>query len=110
MSWYTSLLREDVTFWLPPVRDGEGGYTWSPPTQLKGRWEDAESLIYAQDGSYTVSSATVWVGTSIAEGSYLYRGIYNETQPPDEAKQVMTVDVMNSLPLGDVGYYKVYLR
>jgi hypothetical protein len=110
MDWYVSLLREDVTYWNPPTRDGYGGYTWGSPTALKGKWEDGESLIYAADGSYTVASTNVWVGVPLEEGGYLFNGSTVVSEPPEGAKQVMSMDSINSLAGSGVVYYKAFLR
>jgi len=110
MDWYVNLLREQVTYWTPPTRDGYGGYTWGSSTALLGKWEDGESLIYAIDGSYTVSSTKVWIGIKLEEGGYLFNGASVASEPPAGAKQIMSMDSIVSLAGSGVVYYKVFLR
>ena len=110
MDWYVGLLREQVTYWNPPTRDGYGGYTWAAPTALQGKWEDGETLMYSADGSHTVASTKVWVGVQLEEGGYLFNGSTVDPEPPGAAKQIISMDRINSLAGSGVVYYKVLLK
>lgn len=110
MNWYVSLLREPVTYWPPPSRDGTGGYIWGASTDEQGKWEDGESLIYSDDGSYTVSSTKVWIGSQLEEGGYLFNGASIAAEPPFGSKQIISISRINSLVGNGVVYYKAFLR
>jgi len=109
MSWYSELLRETATYWTPPLRDGSGGYIWSAPFTMLSKWEAVSNLVYASDGSHIVSGTVVYLSSVIEPGGYLYEGSAL-LSPPDEARQIISIDTVKSLREQTIICYKAFLR
>ncbi len=72
MSWLTSNLHQDITYWAKTATlDNFGSPTFAAPVLIKGRWEDQNQLITAGDGEEVVSKALVFLVSDVKEGDYL---------------------------------------
>lgn len=74
-------LTATITYWAAPVLDGFGGYTWSAPVQIKGRWEKRNELVKNPIGEDVISKGIVYVNTDVDTGGYLYEGTSAEANP-----------------------------
>ena len=72
MHWLKRNLKEKIVYWRPPTRDGFGGFSWSSPLQIEGKWEDRASNIFDPSGKEVVSNAIVWVDLNLEIGGYLW--------------------------------------
>lgn len=73
-------LNKDITHWVP-TGDGYGGFSYSAPTVLKGRWESRVEKMVTLAGEEFVSQANIWLGISIDVGDYLFEGVSTEVDP-----------------------------
>ena len=75
-NWILKLLDEPTVIWLPPQRDGKGGYSsWPSPFQVNGRWQfgigsHGPKLRYEANGAIRVARTSVWLEQEIVVGSY----------------------------------------
>jgi hypothetical protein len=88
MPAYTHNMHEDLTYWSPGVNDGFGGTTFGSPVEIKGRWQDSQTLFRDAQGRERVSEAVVYVDRELATGGYLVRGISAEASPTAGAKEI----------------------
>lgn len=109
MSWYSDLLREETTYWKPPGRDGLGGYVWGSPIFYKGKWQSVNNLVYDPSGAAIVSNTVVYIHLPVHPGGYLYKGT-DASSPPDTARQIISVNSVNSLVEQSITVYKAFLR
>lgn len=114
--WYSKYLDEPTVIWAPPIRDGLGGYTWLLPSSMLGRWQYSHGAVgptvkYFPEGSEVVARTSVWLGSWIAVGSYLWKGSMDDA-PTDgieaTASQVIAVKNVRSIPTSNV-VYRCYL-
>lgn len=81
-------LKQDVTWWAASP-DGYGGYTYSSPQTIKGRWQDKQELFRTPAGDEQVSKAIVYLDQDVDVGDYLYEGLSTAADPTSlEAYQV----------------------
>ncbi len=66
-------LSEDVTHWAVTA-SGFGGFTYTTPAALKGRWEEKSVLFRNPGGVEEVSQAIVYLDTDVAVEDYLFLG------------------------------------
>ncbi len=81
MSYITRNLRQDVTYWSPGTNDGFGGVTFGAPVVQKGRWEDKVELFRDQSGNEVISTATVYLTSSVENRGYLFEGTSTGSDP-----------------------------
>lgn len=73
-------LKQDVTHWAS-VPNGYGGYSFTGPNALKGRWEDTAELFRTSAGNEEVSRSVVYVSVDIEIEDYLYLGTSTDSDP-----------------------------
>lgn len=67
-------LNRTGTYWST-VPDGFGGYTFSPPQEMKCRWEALAELFFSSfTGKEEVSRAVVFVDTDLSVGDWVAEG------------------------------------
>jgi len=69
----TRHLREDITLWVASP-DEFGGFTFSAPQALMGRWEERAELYIDSKGQEAVSKAVVFLSADVTVGDFLYHG------------------------------------
>ncbi len=65
--------KEDITHWTV-TSDGFGGFTYSTPVALKGRWQQKAVLFRNPEGVEEVSNAIVYISADVATQDYLFLG------------------------------------
>ncbi len=85
MSYITRNLLQNVTYWSRGAPDGFGGFAFSSPVTIKGRWEQRTDLFKDPQGNEQRSSARVYVDTDVELGGYIFLGISAATNPTAEA-------------------------
>lgn len=70
---FSRFYKTKITHWAVQS-DNHGGFTFSTPTILKGRWEQRIDNVISPDGEEFVSKANVWVASDVSVGDYLYLG------------------------------------
>lgn len=109
MTWVTDLFKETTTYWDEPLRDGTGGYIWGPPFPILGKWEETNQLVYDPSGAHVVATSVVWVSIRPVTGGYLEQGVHSG-EPESSSRQIISTDIIRSIPDPSVYYYKAYLR
>ena len=97
-------------YWAPPLRTGLGGYVWNVPTAFDGKWQQKGELLYGPTGAQIVSSGEVFCSIEVVQGGYVMEGSLPSGDPPDDAKQIVLVDIVKSLSDTSITYYKAYLE
>ncbi len=73
-------LKQDVTHWSG-TPDGFGGFTFTAPAALKGRWEEVAELFRSPSGEEETSRATVYLNADVANSDYLFLGTSEVADP-----------------------------
>jgi hypothetical protein len=92
-------LNQEVTHW-GTTPDGYGGFTFTTPIVLNGRWEKKRMLLDRfGSGQETHSEAQVFIDTDIVEGDYLFQGTSVVADPStlDGAFQVKKYEAVTDL-------------
>ncbi len=76
----TPNLIQDITYWSTSP-DGFGGYTFSAPQALKGRWEDKNEMFRTPNGLEKVSNAIVYLDTDVEVDGFLLLGTSSASDP-----------------------------
>ncbi len=92
-------LNQEVTHW-GTTPDGFGGFAFTTPTALNGRWQKSREVIDRfGSGQENVSMAQVFIDTDIVEGDYLFEGTSVVVDPStlDGAFQVKKYEAITDL-------------
>lgn len=73
-------LKQDVTHWSV-TPDGFGGFTFTTPAALKGRWQEVSELFRTPTGEEETSRAIVYLSADVANNDYLFLGISEAVDP-----------------------------
>ncbi|KKK58040.1 hypothetical protein LCGC14_3048410 [marine sediment metagenome] len=74
-------LNQVVTHW-GTTPDGFGGFAFTAPAALNGRWQKKREVIDRFGaGQEYVSTAQVFIDVDIIEGDYLFEGVSTDTDP-----------------------------
>lgn len=80
---FTRNLTQDVTHWTLTGSDTYGGFTYSSPVRLDGRWEEKQELFIDENMEQVLSNAIAYLNTDIAPGDYLALGDHATTPIAD---------------------------
>lgn len=108
-SFLTKIRKQDAVYWGAPVDDGQGGFTWAAPVEIKCRWENISDLFIDDNGEQAVSKAEVIVDRIMEIGGYLWLGELDSTIPSDpmDLEEAYKIRSFESIP--DIGNnIKVY--
>ncbi len=89
-------LKQDITHWVASP-SGYGGYTFSSPRHLKGRWEERADQYQTPGGLQKVSRTVVYISEDVAIEDYLFLGISNLADPALETNAIR-VDQFEKTP------------
>lgn len=67
-------MKQDVTHWAVTGSDGFGGFLFSAPAILKGRWEQKAELFLTDAGEEATSAAIVYLAGDVDAGDYVALG------------------------------------
>lgn len=83
-------LNTTITHWVV-ISDGFGGYTFTTPVELLGRWERRNEVFRDAKGDETISKSIVYLNTDVAVYDYLFEGASEGSDPTfiDGAVQVL---------------------
>lgn len=84
MSYIARNLLQNITYWSRGAPDGFGGFAFSTPVTIKGRWEERTDLFKDPQGNEQRSSARVYVDTDVELGGYILLGVSAATDPTAE--------------------------
>lgn len=97
MSTLTRNLRQEITHWgITP--NGFGGFDFTAPALLKGRWEDRQVQFRDVKGNEEASNALVYLNTDVAIGDYVYLGDALLTADPTTLALSFQVRQFNKIP------------
>lgn len=74
MSYITKNHKQDIVYWANPTPDKFGGFTYTAPVDIKGRWEDRQVLFKDNEGNELMSKSIIFLGQDVDFGGYLYLG------------------------------------
>ena len=57
----TKTCTQTAVYWGYPHNDGQGGFTYDSPREIKCRWEDRNETFVAPNGDEAVSKSVVYV-------------------------------------------------
>lgn len=66
--------KQDCVYWGNPQNDGEGGFTFDEPVELKCRWEETKQVVSDAKGNMIASRAVVFTKQDLDEEGYLFLG------------------------------------
>ena len=98
-------LMHKVTWWTT-APDGFGGYTFSAPIVLDGRWTSELQKSVDANGAEIVSKAQVILSADVDVGDYLYEGETNAADPTT----VGASEVKNFLKVTDLRNLNVFRK
>jgi len=87
----SALLKKNYTqtcvYWGSPLADGDGGFTWANPVELKCRWEGKVQIINDDDkrGGEIESVAIVYVLQDVEEEGFLYLGTLDDLEALEDS-------------------------
>lgn len=87
----------DITHWAA-TPNGYGGFNYTAPTLLAGRWEGRIEKMVTLDGEEFVSKATVWVSADVTAGDFLYEGDARGIADPSTLAGAYRVQVFSKIP------------
>lgn len=105
MSMLGSALNQQVTHW-GTSSDGFGGYAFTPPTVLDGRWEERSEIIETATGETIVSKAIVFLGLDVDISDYLFLGSTAEVNPTTLDKAFIVKDFQKIPDLAAVDFVR----
>jgi len=78
----TSRSLNDVITWWATSSDGQGGYVYTAPSILKGKWIEEETLSKGSKGVDIVSDSAVILDQDVSVGDYLTLGDLTSVSDP----------------------------
>ena len=85
MTWQKRSLRDDCTYWGPPILNEYGDRTYPSPGTMKCNWQEKAILFIDKSGAESHSHAVVLLAAEIEVGGRLYHGTSTETDPNDQS-------------------------
>lgn len=72
------LLKQYAVYWAPAPPDDTGEQGYTPPVEIRCRWEDKFELIQEPNGKQWMTKAVVLTDRTVsANGGWLWKGRYN---------------------------------
>ncbi len=84
--------KDDAVYWGTPANDGEGGYTFADPVDIKCRWETMNQIVTDARGNEMTSRALVYVMQDLDEEGYLYKGTLDDLSGEDTTNPASITD------------------
>jgi len=77
-SFLKGVYKQTAVYWAVTGRDGEGGFTYADPVEIKCRWEDMRQVVVDNKGNEVTSRAQVFVLQDLTEEGMLYLGTLDD--------------------------------
>jgi hypothetical protein len=74
-------LRQQCVYWGNPRNDGQGGFIFDSPVQIKCRWEDMAQIVVDSKGNEHTSRAVVYINEDLDENGMLHLGLLSDLTP-----------------------------
>jgi hypothetical protein len=108
-------LNQTLVYWGNPQDDGEGGYEFDDPVEIRGRCEYRTEIVRSDMNEEHVSRARIYLEQPVAEGGYLFLGTLDEigdTGHPDSTDNSMRILSQDQIPrLKGPGFlYKAFVN
>lgn len=97
-----SYLHQIMVYWGNPQSDGEGGYTFDDPVEIRGRCEFRTEVVRTEQGEEEVSRARVYLEDKVDQGGYLYLGTLEDSNIGDDMHPISTEGSMRILSLDEI--------
>lgn len=110
-------LNQTLVYWGNPQNNGEGGYTFDDPVEIRGRVEYRTEIIRSDLNEEAVSRARIYLEAPLDNGGYLYLGTLDDpaigdTMHPDSTDEAMRILSQDQIPrLKGLGFlYKAFVN
>lgn len=106
-SFLTRTCKQTAVYWGNPVNDGQGGFTFDNPIEIKCRWEDRNETFVTSNGNEAVSKSIVYVLQDLDQEGCLYLGTLDDllesaesegTLIPNEIEGAQIIRRFDSMP------------
>lgn len=84
--------KQDCVYWGSPVKDGQGGFTYAAPVELKCRWEEMRQLVTDSKGVEFTSRALIFVKQDVDEEGVLFLGTLEDLYDQAESSATAVSD------------------
>lgn len=78
MSYITRNHKQTIVYWASPSPDKYGGFTYTVPVDIIGRWEDRQEVFFDKEGKELKSKSIVYLGQDVDLGGFLYLGALSD--------------------------------
>lgn len=83
-------LKDKVTWWQV-ANDGSGGFTFSAPVVLAGKWTEETQRITSGNGEEIISKSMVFLSQDVYEGDYLALGDQSAVADPGTIEEAYRI-------------------
>jgi hypothetical protein len=96
-------LNQTLVYWGNPQDDGEGGFEFDAPIEIRGRCEYRTEIVRGEMNEELVSRARVYLDRYVDEGGYLYLGTLEDstignTMHPNSTEEAMRILSLDKIP------------
>mgnify|MGYP000855576760 CR=1 FL=1 len=100
MSIIARMLKQAAIYWGPPQDNGEGGFLWPEPVEIRCRWEKGTTKRPDERSNEEVEESTVYVDQDVEVNGYLFLGGLSEVsgQDPDQIQDAKRITDFHSIP------------
>lgn len=95
-------LNQTLVYWGNPQDDGEGGFTYDAPIEIRGRCEYRVEIVRGDMNEEVVSRARVYLDREVQHGGYLYLGTLDDSAIGDNMHPSSTDEAMRILSLDKI--------
>ena len=110
-------LRQILVYWGNPQNDGEGGYTFDAPVEIRGRCEYRTEIVRSELNEELVSRARIYLEQPVDDGGYLFLGTLDDpkignSRHPNDTEGAMRILSQDQIPrLRGPGFlYKAFVN
>lgn len=110
-------LNQTLVYWGNPKDDGEGGYTFDDPIEIRGRCEYRTEIVRSDMNEELVSRARIYLEQPLDNGGYLFLGTLEDpklgdSMHPDDTDEAMRILSQDQIPrLKGPGFlYKAFVN
>jgi hypothetical protein len=105
-AWTKKWFKQDLVYWKKTGNDGEGGFEYDDPVEIKCRYEKKKEQVISGTGEQKLSRARFFASQQLEEGGYVYLGTLSDdavglTQSPADTEGSMRILAADEIPSPD---------